>query len=222
MIRRRTGRNGIQWQGPREGGQKGSPYNGRKKLFEIYRAVYPVPKLSAASAFLWAPVTGSVIATVPDNSYRRRRDNKLFGEKMKKRISVILLLLVIGLGVLSHFKFVNFTYNQWPGYFCIGISPGSVGLEAGYPWISYLNHGTRFDSITYEAPSSDSAPKRSAPMATLFGKFGYELRRPPEHSLLLHVGFPLWAVAAALIACIFTTQTPNKGRQAMASPSPAT
>jgi hypothetical protein len=106
-----------------------------------------------------------------------------FGEKMKKRISGILLLLVIGLGVLSHFKFVNFTYNQWPGYFSIGLSPGSVGLEAGYPWISYLNHGTRFDSITYESPSSDSASKRSAPMATFFGNSQGQVTPPASGKL---------------------------------------
>lgn len=49
-----------------------------KKLPGFARAVYSVLKFSAAPACPWVPVSGSVIATVPDNGYRRRRDKKLF------------------------------------------------------------------------------------------------------------------------------------------------
>lgn len=41
---------GIVAGAPARGDQNGKPQNGRKKLFGIYRAVYPVLKLSAASA----------------------------------------------------------------------------------------------------------------------------------------------------------------------------
>lgn len=120
-------------------------------------------------------------------------------------------LPLIAVGAISHFKFANFTYNQWPGYFSIGFFPGSLGVEAGFPWISYLERGVRVDSFDYEAPESKSSSKRPPITETLAGKFLFELRYPPEHSLMIHVTFPLWMIAVVFVTPILARKRTEQG-----------
>ena len=121
--------------------------------------------------------------------------------KRNTLLATVFLLLILA-GSVSHFKFANFTYNQWPAYFSIGLSPGSLGIEGGFPWISYLERGVRIDSVDYEATESSSSLNAPLIIKTITGKFYFELRRPPEHSLMIHVSFPLWVIGAVFVGLI--------------------
>jgi hypothetical protein len=229
-----------------------------KKLFGIFRAVYPALEISAASACPGAPVTGSVIATVADNSYRRRRDNKLFA-----------VILSIAMRHFTHewiqadsepdtvrdeafAYFESIAYRLTPSVhsfretvnlhdahmhrISFDAASDSVTFEISELfWDVQLNQGNRrklflvySGQVSVEAFCGPRADRARFPLwedDLIIDEWDADEQRL-EHRMLFASGSEVHVKSSDFIfhhAVDFPeTTNANKGRQAMASPSPAT